>query len=49
MWVARQMGHRDWGMIRKIYGRWIPDVDTSIQDKISHLWAHNSHKEKLNG
>ncbi|RUO60636.1 tyrosine-type recombinase/integrase [Pseudidiomarina insulisalsae] len=23
MWVARQLGHRDWGMIRKIYGRWI--------------------------
>ena len=38
MWVARQMGHRDWGMIRKVYGRWIPDVDTSIQDKISLLW-----------
>jgi integrase len=24
MWVATQMGHSDWGMIRKIYGRWIP-------------------------
>jgi integrase len=23
MWVASQMGHADWGMIRKIYGRWI--------------------------
>lgn len=23
MWVARQLGHKDWGMIRKIYGRWI--------------------------
>jgi len=23
MWVAGQMGHKDWGMIRKIYGRWI--------------------------
>lgn len=27
MWVAKQMGHKDWGMIRKIYGRWIPSVD----------------------
>jgi integrase len=27
MWVARQMGHKDWGMIRKVYGRWIPSVD----------------------
>ncbi|AMJ94772.1 hypothetical protein AVL56_11015 [Alteromonas stellipolaris] len=23
MWVAKQMGHADWGMIRKIYGRWL--------------------------
>ena len=23
MWVAQQMGHKDWGMIRKTYGRWI--------------------------
>lgn len=25
LWVAQQMGHKDWGMIRKIYGRWIGD------------------------
>jgi integrase len=24
MWVAAQMGHADWGMIRKVYGKWIP-------------------------
>jgi integrase len=23
MWVAQQMGHKDWGMIRQVYGRWI--------------------------
>ena len=23
MWVASQMGHSDWGMLRKVYGRWI--------------------------
>lgn len=23
MWVAQQMGHKDWGMIRKVYGRWL--------------------------
>jgi integrase len=23
LWVAQQMGHKDWGMIRKTYGRWI--------------------------
>lgn len=24
MLVAKEMGHKDWGMIRKVYGRWIP-------------------------
>lgn len=24
LWVAQQMGHSDWGMIIKVYGRWIP-------------------------
>jgi integrase len=24
LWVAQQMGHKDWGKIRKVYGRWIP-------------------------
>jgi len=23
LWLAQQMGHKDWGMIRKTYGRWI--------------------------
>lgn len=26
MWVAQQMGHKDWGQIRKVYGRWIPQI-----------------------
>lgn len=26
MWVAKQMGHADWGMIRKTYGRWVSDL-----------------------
>ena len=29
MWVAQQMGHKDWGMIRRVYGRFIPDADRS--------------------
>lgn len=24
LWVAQQMGHEDWSMIIKVYGRWIP-------------------------
>jgi len=39
MHVAAQLGHNDWGMIRKIYGKYIKDADTFQMDKISHLWA----------
>ena len=49
MWVAKQMGHKDWGMIRKVYGRWIPDVDNSVSDKISYLWAPDGHKGVISG
>lgn len=24
MWVAKQMGHSDWTMIARVYGRWMP-------------------------
>tara|TARA_R110000744_G_scaffold171198_2_gene289669 strand:+ start:3140 stop:4396 length:1257 start_codon:yes stop_codon:yes gene_type:complete len=24
-WLAQQMGHKDWGMIRTIYAKWIPE------------------------
>lgn len=43
MWVAYQMGHKDWGMIRKVYGRWLPDVNSANQNKIEHLWTQPSH------
>ena len=33
MWVASQMGHADWGMIRKVYGRWINDKRTELENK----------------
>lgn len=27
MWVAKQMGHADWTMIARTYGKWMPDAD----------------------
>ncbi|MGC2458548.1 MAG: tyrosine-type recombinase/integrase [Gallionellaceae bacterium] len=39
MWVAHQMGHKDWGMIRKRYGRWIPDVDPVAGSKATLYWS----------
>lgn len=34
VWVAKQMGHKDWVMIVKTYGRWIPEVDPSAGQKV---------------
>jgi integrase len=44
LWVAQQMGHRDWGMIRKRYGRWIPQIDPTAGSKIIAVWSQSGHK-----
>ncbi len=38
LWVAAQMGHEDWGMIRKHYGRWIPDFDRDAGALAVAVW-----------
>lgn len=43
MWVAKQMGHKDWGMIRKRYGRWIPEVDSTAGSKVMSIWSQVGH------
>ncbi len=48
MWVASQMGHADWGMIRKRYGRWIPSVDPSVGLRANEIAAQMS-EGVLNG
>jgi len=42
MWVASQMGHADWGMIRKRYGRWIPSDEHNAGSKISEFGTSTS-------
>ena len=39
MWVAGQMGHSDWTMIARVYGRWMPAEDNSAGNKALALWA----------
>ena len=39
MWVAQQMGHSDWTMIARIYGRWIPDAAPEAGNKAVQLFA----------
>ena len=38
MWVAQQMGHSDWGMIRRVYGRWIPDSNPDAGSRAVELF-----------
>ncbi|CAH1387067.1 site-specific integrase [Candidatus Nitrotoga sp. M5] len=33
MWVAKQMGHTDWTMIAKVYGKWMPDAQPEAGNK----------------
>ncbi len=42
MWVAGQMGHTDWTMIARVYGRWMPDADTLAGSKAEALFGAES-------
>lgn len=44
MWVAQQMGHADWGMIRRRYGRWIPEVDQTAGSRVVAHWSQHGHR-----
>ncbi|WP_416364989.1 Arm DNA-binding domain-containing protein [Pseudomonas sp. NFX183] len=39
MWVAKQMGHSDWTMIARVYGRWMPSADSSAGTRAESLWV----------
>jgi integrase len=42
MWVAKQMGHTDWTMIARVYGRWMPDADTMAGSKAEALFGNDN-------
>lgn len=41
MWVAQQMGHSDWMMIARVYGRWIPDAAPDAGSKAVEIFSTN--------
>lgn len=45
VWVASQMGHKDWVMIVRTYGRWIPSVDPTAGDKVTALFKQTQGKD----
>ncbi|MDN4500741.1 tyrosine-type recombinase/integrase [Pseudomonas mosselii] len=41
MWVAGQLGHSDWTMIARVYGRWMPSADIGAGSRAEELWGGN--------
>lgn len=39
MWVAKQMGHADWTMIARTYGKWLSDADPECGNRAIELFA----------
>lgn len=39
MWAAKQMGHRDWTMIAKIYAKWMPEADEHTGEKAEAIFG----------
>ncbi len=35
---AQQMGHKDWTMIAKVYGRWMPSADLGAGGRAEALF-----------
>lgn len=48
-WVATQMGHRDWGLIRRVYARWIPslrpEAGQQAAAKMAAAWTSNGERD----
>ncbi|AZV93542.1 site-specific integrase [Bordetella sp. J329] len=48
MWVAQQMGHADWTMIARVYGKWMPDANLDAGNRATALFAPVSDNKKDN-
>lgn len=51
LYVAAQMGHKDWSMLVKVYGRWIPQVDRQLGRRVAaqHGRAWGALRARLSG
>ncbi|MBW9245020.1 Arm DNA-binding domain-containing protein [Pseudomonas paracarnis] len=45
MWVAKQLGHTDWTMIARVYGRWMPSADDQAGQKAQKLWDQDKFRD----
>jgi integrase len=49
MWVAQQMGHKDWSMIIRRYGRWMPDADSGAGSRAEAVYGKKKDAAKISG
>lgn len=49
MWVAQQMGHKDWSMIIRRYGRWMPDADSDAGRRAEAVYGNKKGAAKVSG
>jgi hypothetical protein len=42
MWVAEQMGHKEWAMVRHVYGKFMPDAAPNAGDKALEIFDEKS-------
>jgi integrase len=49
MWVAQQMGHADWSMIIRRYGRWMPDADSQAGSRAEAVYGKKKDAAKVSG
>ncbi|WP_017773800.1 site-specific integrase [Paraburkholderia kururiensis] len=47
MWVAKQMGHADWTMIARVYGRWMPSADAEAGSRAVEKFAAEAVKKAV--
>lgn len=47
IWVARQMGHRDWTITAKKYARWIPSMVPDAGSKLALAWSEANNSGSL--
>lgn len=46
LWVAKQMGHADWTMIARTYGKWMPDADPEAGEKaLRRFWPSDKRQQ----
>lgn len=47
MWVAQQMGHKDWTMIARVYGKWIKDAQPEAGNKAVAMFSSVARPENF--